>query len=238
MDLAELKQLESKIDTLEKEKQELIDRQHQVVVYHKYFNGKLKPSNKHGAPYIRIEGVDSRREWNNGRYFKEELDLTSALNGGFVEIDLTEDSSRHTKDYINMSEAVAQIRAEVFEELSQEIKSSKERAASAELTLETLSEDHKSTIERLRKFYDKETLRVEEDNAEKLDKVIKEKDTEIKALKLELAKVSEDFESFKTNKKQVSLEEELVSLEEELVLLKEQLNAYKSRSFLKRIFNK
>lgn len=218
MDLAELKQLESKIDTLEKEKQDLIDKQHQVVVYHKYFNGTVK--------------VNKNTEYPNYyNVFTRPSVFMEAIDRGDIIVDLTEDSSRHTKDYINMSEAVTQIRAEVFEELSQEIKSSKERAASVELTLETLSEEHQNSIERLKKSYDKEAVRIAEENAEKLDKVIKEKDTEIKNLKLELAKVSEDFEKFKTNKKQVSLEEEIV-------LLKEQLNAYRSKSFWQRIFNK
>lgn len=62
MDLNELRVLENKIDTLTKEKQDLIDRQMEVVIHHKFFTGTLKPTRNNK---VRVTGLKMESDYSN-----------------------------------------------------------------------------------------------------------------------------------------------------------------------------
>jgi hypothetical protein len=244
MDLAELKALEKSIENLEKEKQTLIDNQHQVIVYHKYFNGKLKLGEKRlfDQSRVNIQAI----KWNNyetqSQFIMEnDVSFQGLLDKGLIEIDLSEISSKTSKDYVNMSEIIDQIRKEEEEKLQSQLKNLKERSLAAEVSLETSKEDSKKEILRIRKAYQEKeeelinTFNNKIDNLTKEltlkhDKLILTKDILLKEADLKYNILKEQFDDFKADKKRLSLEEQILELQE---LLK----AEKAKGFWSKLFN-
>lgn len=244
MDLAELKALEKSIENLEKEKQDLIDKQHQVIVYHKYFNGKIKLGEKKLFDQNRVN-IQAIRWSNYGRISSEyiiddNVSFQSLLDKGLIEIDISEISSKTSKDYINMSEVIDQVRKEETEKLQSRLQELIDRSYNAETALETSKEDSKKEILRTRKNYqDREEELINNFN-NKIEKLTKESDLKIDNLikeKIELDKMltsrynvlKEQFEDFKADKKRLSLEEQILELTE-------QLKAEKAKGFWSKLF--
>lgn len=233
MDLAELKALEKSIENLEKEKQDLIDRQHQVIVYHKYFNGKIKFGEKKLFDQNRVN-IQAIR-WNNYGNLSSEyiidnnISFQSLLDKGLIEIDISEISSKTSKDYINMSEAIDQIRKEEEEKLQLQINQLRERSYIAETALETSKEDSKKEILRIRKSYQEKEEELITNFNNKIDNLVKEKIELDKLLTLKYNNLKQEFEDFKADKKRLSLEEQILELTE-------QLKAEKTKGFWSKIF--
>lgn len=229
MDLAELKQLESKIEVLEKEKQELLDNQHQVVVYHKYFTGKIKPGKmKNGA--VNSVAISGMQNYGRMDYFKHDINLDYALEQGLIEIDIKEDTSKISKDYLNMSDVISTLREELKMEYDNSLLSAQNRATTAEYTSSVIEDKYK-----------KEILSINDKNKSVINKLkdsyeilLTEKAEEFKAFKNkskeEYSTLQKEFDDFKTNKEMVSLEDQILALKQEIVILK-------NRPFIKRLFN-
>jgi hypothetical protein len=239
MDLAELKQLENKIEKLEKDKQDLIDKQHQVVIYHKYFTGRIKPIKipKHNSIHlvdsINISGQKIYTSYDgksNLAYFNSEISLQQALDCGLVEIEINEDFSKHTKDYKNMSDVISDIKKEAEDNVKELLQKTLNRATTAEYKISIIEDQNKKEILKINDYYDtkiKELILKNQSNIEILEKEYKK---ELLEKDQELINLRREFDNYKENKKQISLEEQLKSL-------KLELSNYKNKSLLKRIFN-
>lgn len=234
MDLAELKALEKSIENLEKEKQDLIDKQHQVVVYHKYFNGKIKLGEKKlfDQNRVNIQSIRWADSWSNtSQYISDDnVNFQSLLDKGLIEIDISEISSKTSKDYINMSEAIDQIRKEEEEKLQLQINQLRERSYIAETALETSKEDSKKEILRIRKSYQEKEEELISTFNNKIDNLVKEKIELDKLLTSKYNNLKQEFEDFKADKKRLSLEEQILELTE-------QLKAEKAKGFWSKLFN-
>lgn len=233
MDLAELKQLEQKIENLEKEKQELIDRQHQVVVHHKYFNGKIKLAEKKifDQHKVDIQAIKWSNNYSANYIIDNNVNFQSLLDKGLIEIDISEISSKTTKDYINMSEAIEQIRKEEKENVKSQLQELINRAYDAEVALETSKEDSKKEILRIKKIAKNSEEELINNFNSKIDSLFKEKEKLIKEFNIKYKQLEQQFEDFKEDKKRLSLEEQIIEL-------KNQLEKEKSKTIWQRIFNK
>lgn len=237
MDLAELKALENKIENLEKEKQDLIDREQQVVIYHKYFNGKIKTKNtsdKYGS-FI-VTGIESKYNYSGysidpykSSYRNFNCSFQDLLDKGFIEIDVTELTEKTTKDYKNLSEVIKLIRNEEEIKIADKLQKAIDRANVVEVASETLVEDHVKEIIRIKK---EASDRIEELKSEilaltlkfeeNLTEVIKNKDKRINDLQ-------QSFDDLKNDKKRISLEDQVKELTKKL-------KDMKNKTLVQRIF--
>lgn len=226
MDLNELKALEDKIKGLEKEKQDLIDREQQVVIYHKYFNGKIVPKNverRNGS--FRVIGIETTYNDLRSRHYSEPItschrqfdcSFQELLDRGYIEIDVTELTEKTTKDYKNLSEVIKLIRNEEELQVADKLQKAIDRANAVEVASETLIEDHAKEIIRIKK----ETS----DRIEKLDteiaELIKKYDNIIidinKAKDVEIFNLKQELEDLKNDKKRISLEDQVKELTKKL----------------------
>lgn len=229
MDLAELKQLEAKIEDLEnkvvlkeKEKQEILDKQPMVTVLHKYF----KPSyslkgnvNGISLPDITVtltrDSYDhvGRRELFNRQTRYYELDR-------YVDIKLDE-SNRVEKDYKGMSEVVSDIRVEEELKVKELLDSARERATKAEYESSVVKDE-----------YEKKILKLNDDHSSTLDNFSKEYNAELKLKDDYYAKLNQEFSDFKEDKKRITLEQQITELTEKLK------EATRPKSFTQRLLNK
>ena len=238
MDLAELKALEQQIADLKAEKQELIDKQKMVIVHHKYFNGKLKPSSKHGSPYIRIEGVEGSSRYNPSGRFDQMFSLKDALDRGFVEIDLTEDSSRNTKDYCNLSEIQRDIRNEIKGEYVSEISLLKADIRAFNDQIERAKDYEEARLKELESQQKSELNLLNEGHKKDLDRISQAYKTKLKTINHSLVVargnfdvLSKEFETFKEDRKTKTLVEQIEEL-------KIQLATEQKKTFWQKLFNK
>ncbi len=229
MDLAELKQLEAKIEDLEnkvvlkeKEKQEILDKQPLVTVLHKYF----KPSyslkgdvNGISLPDISVmltrDSYDhvGRRELFNRQTKYYELDR-------YVDIKLNE-SDRVEKDYKGMSEVVSDIRAEEELKVKELLDKTLHRATKAEYESSVIKDEYEKKILKLNKRFDSET-----------EKIVEDYDSRLKLCDEKYNKLKQEFDDFKEDKKRVTLEQQIAELNEKLK------EATKPKSFTQRLLNK
>lgn|SRR4030042_1082979 len=233
MDLAELKQLEDKIETLEKEKQNLIDSQHQVVVYHKYFEGRIKPGIPKSGMYIQTVTISgTMRTFSGVEYFNRDIDLNQALEKGLIEIDLKELTSKTTKDYKNLSEIIIEIRKEEESKVQESIEKALDRATKAEYDITVIEDKYKKKLLASCDNYNKTIEKLENSNTE-LEKEYEQKLTiESKTAEEKYSKLLQEFNDFKEDRKRLSLEEQIAELQAKL------LEATKPKSFLARLLNK
>lgn len=237
MDLAELKQLEQQLDNLKKLNQELIDNQHQVVIYHKYFRGIIKkgPTNKLQENRLEVSGLRFSNTWNGrttSQYIQQsDVTFDSLLDTGLIELDLIEDVSKTTKDYKNMSEVISEIRQEEEFKVKEVVQKALDRATQAEYNISVLEdrykkkileskEQYKNKIEKINKKFETEKKLIEKNHKE----VLKNKNEELNELK-------QQFEDFKQDKKRISLEQQVIDLQAKI-------NQYQSRGLWSRISNK
>ena len=239
MDLAELKQLEKKIEDLEKEKQVLIDNQQQVIVHHKYFDGKIKTGKGAKDKKVSITAIrsidscyDQRGLYNprSQEYFNKDLNFTDLVNLNYIEFDVTLNESESSKEYKNLSEVISEIKKEEEEKVKFELSSLRERAVNAEVKFETSLEDSRKEVIRVRKACDDKVDTFQKDFNERLNKLQEDHKLEISKKDEELKLVREEYQLFRENKKRVSLEEQVSNLTKEL-------NSFKNRGFWKRVFN-
>jgi len=229
MDLAELKQLEAKIEDLEnkvilkeKEKQEILDKQPLVTVLHKYF----KPSyslkgdvNGISLPDISVmltrDSYDhvGRRELFNRQTKYYELDR-------YVDIKLNE-SDRVEKDYKGMSEVVSDIRAEEELKVKELLDKALERATKADYEASVIKDEYEKKILKLNKRFDSET-----------GKIVEDYESRLKLRDEKYNKLKQEFDDFKEDKKRISLEQQIAELTEKLK------EATKPKSFTQRLLNK
>lgn len=232
MDLAELKQLESKIEKLKAEKQELLDKQHQIVVHHKYFKGKIEPvsfppGKIHSISSINISGSAIYQNENgisSIANFSRDIPLQKAIDSGLVSINIQEDTSRYSKDYINMSEAISQIREEEKEKINNELKKALDRATNAEYEITVIEDKYKKKILESTDYYNKKIQELNSKYSEEIKNLAKIRDDKYKELK-------QEFEDYKEDKKRLSLEEQVKVLTKEL-------QEYKNKTFWQRIIKK
>ena len=239
MDLAELRQLEKKIEDLEKEKQVLIDNQQQVIVHHKYFDGKIKVGSGAKDMKVNITGIKTINQFNHWslesqrsiEHFNKDVSFNELVDKKYLEFDVTLNDSKSSKEYKNLSEVISEIKKEEEEKLKFELSNLRTRAIEAEVRFETSLEDSRKEIIRIRKTCDEKVESLQKDFTEKLNSLQECHKKEIFDKNLELVAINEEFNSFKENKTRLTLEEQLNNLTKELTDLK-------NRGFWKRIFNK
>ena len=229
MDLAELKQLEDTIKTLTTENEDLISKQAQVVVYHKFFKGKLRPnpaSSNHG---LTIHGIRSTTRWDTNmgypqhteNHFIDEVSISDLIRRDLITVDVTELTDRTTKDYLNLSEVQRNITEEVDLEYRDKIKALGLRAAKAEELSQSAKEDyHKKAVRLQKKIEDK----LEASNDAHLE--------DAKNAEKIIDKLRQDYRDLKEDKERLSLEDTIKKLTDELEAMTVKLEAAKTpRSF-------
>lgn len=219
MPLEELRELENKIETLEKEKQVLLDNEQQVVIYHKYFNGKIKKIEKGHMSFDIIDHRAFRRE-------SLTMDVSTLFDRGLIEIDFTEDSARTTKDYKNLSDVITDIRRE---------EESKVKDNLYEVTQKMILARNETS--HIAERYDLKILSIEENYVKKIIKFEKNRDEEIEKLLKKNEELQEEFDDFKEDKKRVSLEEQIEELQKSLKSAENSAKITNNRTFWQRVFD-
>lgn len=243
MDLNELKALEKKIETLEGEKQALIDKQRMVVVLHKYFNGTIKPGKITTRGHIRINGIHGiisdtdimfgrpASRYSSPTPFERSMTIAQAIEEGFIDVELKEDASRVSKDYINLDD----IKVMLTETISQEFKDEVDRLTTKKnqltIALEDASTDNNLQIERLKKDHLRKIESLNETKDLLVASMQKAFDDSKNQLELEIAKLRQEYEDLKTDKKRISQEKEIEKLSA-------QITALQNRGFWARLLNK
>lgn len=231
MDINELRALENQISKLTAEKEDLISKQKQVVIYHKYFNGKLKVVPGQKADYsVNIYGVRENRmmgRWDtmpSSRYsdFCMDIDIAEAIKKGWVEIDLSENSSKHTKDYVNMSEVIEDIHKEEFAKVREDLAIAQQRATEAEHLSVTVADKYEKEILKIREAHQDFNSQVSKEHEERILRLNKKYEDFEKQSKEEFDKLSQEFADFKEDKKRVSLEQQLAEALETIKKLEEE----------------
>jgi len=237
MDILELKALEKKIADLTAEKAELISREKQVVVYHKYFNGRLKlNSGAKSGQNIQITGYRRVHDYGPFRgihdsmdYFSDNFDVADAIRQGWLTIDLSENTTKTTKDYENLSEIVKDIHEEEKLAVQEELLKAQLRASQAEQYSATVDDKCTKQILELKAIQKKgiddllasRQKEIDEDKRV-LDALIATKNAAYEAL-------SQKFEDFKTDKQRLTLEQQLAEVIAEL-------KAEKAKPWYKKLF--
>jgi len=260
MDLNELKALETKLEQLEVEKQQLINDQKMIIVMHKYYNGKIVPG-KNPQGGVTITGVRLKRQeyndranqrggspssWNPwrtnedpylsglGNYpterFSDSLTIRGAIELGYIDVNLKEDSSRVSKEFINLDEAKDQLRAVLDEQYSNMLNLANQRASKAEYELVNVNDIN------VKKF-----IKLDEEHREQLDNLLKGNESVLKItiaewtdrcdiLQKKYDELEQNYQDLKEDKERVSLEKQNNKLKDELYLLQH-------RGFWARLFN-
>lgn len=267
---------EKKLKQLEIEKQDLLDKQQQVLIVHKHYDGKVQYS----------DGANKRNLTINGMYFNDKYNLNSGLSfitreyttpsgynsfnqsisfdelvkNDILKIDLTENTNKTNKEYKNLNEVISEIREEEKEKLNVKLNEYSERAEKAEVANETILSDNKKELLRITKKLNDEISGLKEKYQNKINDIqeshkleisnIKEShkleistlkdanNNEVETLTTELKTVKEEFETFKGNKKQATLEEQITNLTTELEKYKKQIESFKNKNLIDRILNK
>lgn len=244
MDLNELKALEAKIAGLEAEKQELLDKQKMVVVLHKFFNGKIGRGNTSSVQITGVRTISTLKDMSyRNRYtgyenmfdyrresFVDTMSLDTALNMDYVTIDLTEDTSRTSKEYTNLDDVKKDLTQTIGKDFEEQILKLKESNLELQYDLDNSKSDSDREITALKKGH---AVKIEELNETK-DLVISTMDKAHKAtvesLENEINKLRGEYEDLKSDKKRVSLEQQVSDLVGELAKLQ-------ARGFWARLFN-
>jgi DNA repair exonuclease SbcCD ATPase subunit len=193
-------------------------------------------------------------------YFNQMISFDELVNNDILKVDLTENINKTSKEYKNLNEVISEIRGEEKEKLNKKLSEYSERATKAEVAIETLYEDNKKELIRIEKKYKDEIKNLKEKHKQIVDdfQEIEEKQisdliethkikisdlkeahlNEIETLKSTLKTVSEEFETYKGNKKQATLEEQITNLTKELEKYKKEVEANKNKKLIDRIFNK
>jgi len=275
MDMAELDQIRERIKQLENEKQNLLDKQQQVLFIHKHYDGKVIYSEGAKKRNLTINGMylNDKRILNSGysfisheyanqgyNYFEQSVSFDELVNNDILKVDLTENTNKTSKEYKNLNEVISEIREEEKEKLNKKLYDYSERATNAEVAIETLSEDNKKELLRIEKKYKDEIKNLKEKHKQIVDdfQEVQEKEitdiqeahkkeisdltqthyNEIETLKSTIKTVSEEFETYKGNKKQATLEEQISNLTTELEKYKKEVEVNKNKKLIDRIFNK
>lgn len=255
MDLNELKAIEKKIETLELEKQELIDNQKMVVNLHKYFKPRLVVAKNMMDVYI--HGVRLTKKFDTNRYgsgiiskyenFERNDDLEKLIREGIINIEFTE-TGESSRDYINLDDVKKSISEDVYKEFEAQVTSLMEKNSKLTISLQDAVLDSKKEIQRLKKDYDEkiETLLeaqkdLQKQHVKEIEGLNETKDELVKAMTtafdseksqliLKYEELKRNYDDLKEDKKRVSLENQIASLNKELERLK-------NRGFWKRLFN-
>lgn len=257
MEMSELKELERKIEVLEGEKNDLLLKQKQVWVLHKYFNASIRVVDKaFNNNNITITGIarayTPRADyWNAsggpiftaepGSYLTKDMRIGDALANGLIEIVATEDISRSSSEYVNLHEVVENIESNVKKQFESDLAIAKNRALIAESKVEDAEETAKSTLlkeqQRLQKKCD-EAIEIKEKSYDKAleevsknyDEEIDKANTEIKTLKEKYDKLSQEYDDYKNDRKRLTLEQQIEEL-------KAELKAEREKSWWKKIIS-
>lgn len=275
MDVSELDQLRDRIKQLELEKQDLLDKQQQVLYVHKHYDGKITYSEGAKKRNLTINGmylnekhnlnsgysfIEARYAANGYNYFNQSVSFDELVANDILKVDLTENTSKTNKEYKNLNEVISEIRKEEKEKLIDKLNEYSKRAETAEVANETLLEDNRKEILRIDKKYKDEISSLKEKHKKNTDdfqkihenqlsemegkhkevlQTLKDKyKNEIATLESELQTVKEEFETFKGNKKQATLEEQITNLTKELEKYKKEVEDNKNKKLIDRIFNK
>lgn len=217
MDLNELKALETKLETLEKEKQELIDNQKMVIVLHKYFTGTL--ISKFDNNRVILSGLRSPNNVSGMRLFEKEYSLDELFKANIIDVDLKEDTTRVSKDYINLSEVTEELRGVIGAEYEQRLSEARERATKTEYELTAIDDKHIKRIRVLNESYQGDML-----------KLRKGHDAEVKELDEKYNELEEAYTDLKNDKVKISLEQQVADLNSAI-------NKLTHRTFWQRVFN-
>jgi hypothetical protein len=227
MEYSERVALDTQIETQKQEIQYLKDNAQQVMIYHKYFNGKIKPNSKRDGSYIEVTGVHGG-DWNR-RSFSESSTISNALNRGWIDIDLTEDSTRTTKDYKNLSEVQEEIRAEEYAKVQVILGEALDRATKSEYDSSKIEDRYKKIVAENSELNDIKLKELKEThineiaaNEKQFNKLIGDEIANFVTLK-------QEFDDFKADKKRLTLEQQIATLMAEL-------KAEREKSFFKKLF--
>lgn len=264
MDINELKALENEVDVLKKEKEELIEKQRMVVILHKHFDAKMKLGSKklfeqnkvdiHAVmwsdnyTYPRTSPHSSQARYMDDRH----ISMQQLLDKGLIEIEVTPDETRTTKDYVNLSDVVAQITAEQKEVVALQLQEALKRASDAEYQITVVEDkankrclafedkmetDYRGAIQKLEKQIDsdreghaKAIELLQKSHADTIEQMQEKEKAEYDAMGEKYEKLQQEFEDFKANKKRLTLEQQIDNMQEIIM-------AWKNRGFWARMFN-
>ena len=242
MDINELRTLENQITDLKAQKADLESRQQQVVIYHKYFNGKIQVvKSPQNSPLYTINGIREHNSFNSIRrygyqpemeYISVDLHLSEALEKGWVTLDTKEDVSRQTKDYMNMSEVVKDIRNEVHEQFAKDLEKARDRAVEAESLSLTIEDKYKKELITIREAHSSVVNQMTADYQKKVVEIIKEHETMTNQNAENYKQLEQSYNDLKEDKKRISLEKQL----EEALKTVAELTEKNNRSIFRKLF--
>lgn len=238
MNISELRALESEIIELKAQKADLESRAQQVIVYHKYFNGKIQVvKSPRIYPSYTLTGIKERKysspmSPSSREYISMDVTLDEALEKGLVTLDTKEDVSRQTKDYVNMSEVVKDIHNEVYKQFSEDLEKANNRATEAEHLSLTIEDKYKKEIITAREAHFRVVDQMTADYQSKVVNLVKEQNTRNENYEAAYKQLKQEFDDFKENKKRISLEKQL---EEALETIAE-LSKKKNKNFFTKLF--
>lgn len=237
MDLNELKALETKIANLETEKADLIDKQKMVVVLHKYFTGVAKPGKvKTGS--VKVTGIREVYEPNSWRYgggstrraFEEDMSISYAIDAGFIDVQLKEDATRVSKDYINLSEVTEELRGVIGAEYDQRLAEARERATKAESELASIDDTHIKRIRVMNEGYQNDIVKLKKDHDKEVESLNTKYNELVETSSKAYNELQQDYQDLKDDKKRISLEQQVAEMSA-------QIKALQTRGFWARVFN-
>ena len=234
MPLEELRELENKIKTLEEKNAHLEENQMMVVVNHKHYNAQVKKVERDG---VQFDIVSWRSRYASRRGYmdpylahpgsmpndpqRSTMDLKELFDRGLIHIDFTEDDTRTTREYVNLSEVRKTIQKEEEALVKESVEEALNRATKAEHAADNIEDKYQKLILDLKdKFSDakadlnKKNKKMLEDHKAKLEKV--EADH-----KERIAEMQAKIDELLDKKKKKGLEDVIKELKAELETYKQ-----------------
>src|SRR4030043_82867 len=194
MDLTELKQLKQQIKDLQLENKTIIENQQQVIIHHKYYDGKIRIINKDNK--VNITGI--KTVWDSpytshNEYFSETLSIQQLYDKGIIDIDFTEKTSKITKDYKNFNEIILDIKKEEHDNIKEEVNK-------FILEISKLSSENNT----IKTKYETSIYNLKSEHNSKIEKVLLDHKKEVEKLTNEISKLTNKIDSIKNNKIELS----------------------------------
>jgi hypothetical protein len=242
MPMEELDALRDKIKNLEADKADLISKQKEVIVHHKYYTGRIRSTGKESRG-LRVVDVCVQREvrdrnagigidWRPSRLERsyEQMDMGELLDRGLIEIDFYQDGERTTKDFSGVPEVLKEAKDYVRKDMGDQLDEAMDRARKAEVEVKKVQDRWQLKIEKLNSDNADSLTSIRNNNDKKVKKLTDSHEKSIKALNDEIKDLGDTIEELKTGKKKETLEKKIKELQAKIA-------DFESRGFWRRVIN-
>jgi hypothetical protein len=237
MPMEELDALRDKIKNLEADKADLISKQKEVIVHHKYYTGRIRSTGRESRG-LRVVDVCAQREVRNTgigmpprlERSYEQMDMGELLDRGLIEIDFYQDGERTTKDFSGVPEVLKEAKDYVRKDMGDQLDEALDRARKAEVEVKKVQDRWQLKIEKLNSDNIDSLMSIRNNNDKKVKKLTDSHEKSIKALNDEIKDLGDTIEELKTGKKKETLEKKIKELQAKIA-------DFESRGFWRRVIN-